>query len=294
MDMVLSNLEKYAAVLLIAGVVLALIAFLWLVVAAFRGARTRGPLVLFFVAGLIAAAPTLAAVLDGQPYDLGPARELLDGGVRLQLTTADGREGPPVAVRVRALFHIVGGILGGLAFFWLLLLGLSQWSKVRRPVYLFLFAGLLIASPFLANRLAQRLVDFGPRERVVNGESHLTLTGWDRDDYSVLRARPEVVVLQMANEDVTDDTLRNLEGMTRLRELDLSNSRITDAGLAVLRSLPSLESLRLARTAVTDEGFQEHVAPLESLKRLDLTGTQVSGEVISEWKQARPGRRAVR
>jgi len=43
------------------------------------------------------------------------------------------------------------------------------------------------------------------RERLVDGQAHLTLTGWDRDDYSVLQARPQTVVLQMANADVTDE-----------------------------------------------------------------------------------------
>jgi hypothetical protein len=49
-------------------------------------------------------------------------------------------------------------------------------------------------------------VDLGPREKQVEGETHLTLTGWDGTDYSILRGKPQTVVLQMANPDVTDQT----------------------------------------------------------------------------------------
>src|SRR5690242_4816152 len=43
---------------------------------------------------------------------------------------------------------------------------------------------LLTAVPPVVNRLTP--VDLGPLERTVDGELHLTLTGWDRKDYSVL------------------------------------------------------------------------------------------------------------
>ena len=32
-------------------------------------------------------------------------------------------------------------------------------------------------------------INLGPRERIVDGERHLTLTGWDRKDYSFLRSK---------------------------------------------------------------------------------------------------------
>jgi hypothetical protein len=137
-------------------------------------------------------------------------------------------------------------------------------------------------------------VDLGPREKQVDGEVHLTLTGWDGTDYSVLRARPQTVVLQLANPDVTDQTLEYLRPMTRLRELDLSGTQVTDAGLAVLRGLPNLQDLRLRNTKVTDAGFQEYLAPLESLQRLDLRGTGVSAETAKAWREAKNGRRVMR
>jgi hypothetical protein len=294
MDLLTSNVEKVAVVLLFAGFALGVVAFLWLVVAAFRGARARGPLVLFAGAGLLLALPLIVAALHGRVADLGALVAALNGEVQVRLTPAGGAQPEALRVKVRAALNLVALTLGAIGLLWLLMGAFRQWSRVRWPVYLALAAALLIALPLGLNRLAQALVDLGPRERLVNGETHLTLTGWDRSDYSVLRARPHTIVLQMANADVTDDTLAYLEDMTDLRELDLSDTKVSDAGLAALRPLTSLQTLRLARTAITDAGFKEHIAPIESLQRLDLTGTEVSAEPLGEWRKAKPGRRALK
>ena len=150
--------------------------------------------------------------------------------------------------------------------------------------------GLAVGSaPILYNKFTP--IELGPYEKTVGNELHLTLTGWDRKDYSILAAKPEAVVLQMANRDVTDQTLINLKGMTRLRELDLSNTQVDDDGLKELEALPGLETLRLKGTRITDEGFRKWLAPREALIQLDLQGTGVTKESGKAWKDARPGRR---
>ena len=103
-------------------------------------------------------------------------------------------------------------------------------------------------------------IDLGPRETIVDGQRHITLTGWDRKDYALLGSKHDVAVLQMANPDVTDQTLEHLKGMNRLKELDLNDTQVTDSGLKILRDLPALASLRLKNTKVTDQGFQESLA----------------------------------
>lgn len=171
-----------------------------------------------------------------------------------------------------------------------------HWSRARRPFGLALLGAVVLAAPFAINRLGQHFIDYGPRDKIVDGEQHVTLTGWDRppSEYAGLRARPAVVVLQMANPDVTDETLDNLADMTRLRELDLNDTAITDAGLVKLARLPALEALRLRNTAITDDGFREHLMPLESLRLLVLTGTNVTGATAREWKAAKADRRVIR
>jgi hypothetical protein len=155
-----------------------------------------------------------------------------------------------------------------------------------------LFLSLLIAATPALYTLFVTL-DLKPRDKLANGERHLTLTGWDRKDYSLLKLNPDVVVLQMANPDVTDQTIEALRGMKELQELDLNGTQITDAGLNVLKDLPALSALRLARTNITDQGFHDTLFSKESLMKLDLSGTRVGRDTVSAWRDAKPGRRAI-
>lgn len=168
-----------------------------------------------------------------------------------------------------------------------------KWKRARAPLGLLLLAGVLLCSAFVMAKWENRIT-FGPRERVVDGELHVTLTDWNRTDYESLENRPEIVVLQMGNPDVTDETLIHLKGMTLLKELDLSRTQITDEGLALLAQLPRLQILRLRATAITDEGFRRHLFDKESLRELDLQETKVASKTVREWKAAQEGRKALR
>jgi hypothetical protein len=167
-----------------------------------------------------------------------------------------------------------------------------HWRKSLAPVALIGLGLLIAAFPLAFSSLVP--IDLGPRERIVDGQRHITLTGWDRKDYALLGSKNDVVVLQMANSDVTDQTLEKLKGMNMLKELDLNNTQVTDAGLKVLRELPALSSLRLKNTKITDQGFQEALAGKESLMQLDLTGTGVNRETVQAWREVKQGRRAMR
>lgn len=165
-------------------------------------------------------------------------------------------------------------------------------SRSLVPSLLMFFGIAMVAGPSIYTKV--RPVDLGPVARVVDGELVLTLTGWDRKDYSVLRSRPSAVILQMANPDVTDQTLIELEGMKGLRELDLNHTKITDAGLKLIREqFPRLESLKISGTLVTDPGINDHLASMDSLKRLDVRNTAVTRDAVKAWKGAKPGRQAL-
>lgn len=169
----------------------------------------------------------------------------------------------------------------------------KHYGMARRPL-LFILWGLIIGSlPYLVSRLGNVFIDLGPYERMVEGELHLTLTGWDRKDYSVLKARPGTVVLQMANSDVDDATLELILPMAGLKELDLNDTAITDAGLAKLAAFKNLKVLRLRNTKVTDAAFQKWMASLEHLMEVDVRGTTIAPETIRQWRQAKTGRKAM-
>ena len=188
------------------------------------------------------------------------------------------------------LLFYLGLILFGIgAICMLVAIFRRQGSMVR---WTFLFVGLgagCIVTPMIYTRM--QIIDLGPRVTLVQGEKHITLTGWDETNYAVLMSHPETIVLQMANEDVTDETLNYLSGMANIRELDLNHTQVTDRGVIELAKLNSLEVLRLRATDVTDMGVKQ-LERLTRLSRLDLRETTISHEAVNRWKEGGENRRA--
>jgi hypothetical protein len=171
-----------------------------------------------------------------------------------------------------------------------LLFLIFHFRKAWLPIAVMLLGVATIASPFVLSHFIKP--DLGPYHSV-DPEGHLviSLNGWDRTDYSILRHYPEAYKLQMSNADVNDQTLEYIRDMKDLRELELDRSKITDAGLAVLAGMPHLEVLKLRDTKVTEKGFQDHIVPLASLKLIDLRGTEVSLASQAAWRKAVKGRK---
>lgn len=190
------------------------------------------------------------------------------------------------AFKVRVAWGLGVLVLPPLALLFLL----CHFRRAAAPTGLLLAAVLLGSVPYGLNYYHHHYVDLGPREKMVDGALHITLTGWDQEDYAILAQKPSVVVLQMANADVDDRTLEHLKNLRLLRELDLNGTQVTDEGLRILAELPNLQELRLARTKITDAGFQQHLAAKESLRKLDLTGTAVTGPTKRAWRKAQEGR----
>ena len=168
---------------------------------------------------------------------------------------------------------------------------IRHWPRTKPPAIVVVFGLVLTSIPPSYTRFVP--VDLDEYDQMVSGERHLTLTGWNKSDYSVLAARPDTVVLQMANEDVTDETLRYLATLQTLRVLDLSDTKVTDAGLERLKENPKLESVRVARTVVTDTGFDKVFDKLPALKQLDVSGSKITADRVQKWLDANPDRMAV-
>jgi hypothetical protein len=160
-----------------------------------------------------------------------------------------------------------------------------HWKRASQPAFLFLGGLAAVVGTYTASLVLANHVDLGKWETRVDGEIHVTLTNWDRKDYSFLKKRRDIVVLQMANPDVTDEVVAQLEGSVMLKEIDLDNTAITDKSLHILAAIPNLRLLRLRGTKITDEGFREHLLNKESLRSLDLRDTAVTSKTKREWKK---------
>ncbi|MDB4913615.1 MAG: leucine-rich repeat cysteine-containing subtype [Gemmatimonadetes bacterium] len=78
----------------------------------------------------------------------------------------------------------------------------------------------------------------------------------------------------------TDDGMRLLARMPKLRALHVGGTAITDRGLEVLRELPDLETLSMTMTTVTDAGMK-HLSHCEKLQRVELSWTNTGDAAIA-------------
>ena len=85
------------------------------------------------------------------------------------------------------------------------------------------------------------------------------------------------------NVGVNDESMKALEGLTELTEIDLSETSVTGIGMESLAKLPKLERLTLWRTKVDDAGV-EHLGKINSLKRLSLQKTGITDAGLAHLK----------
>ena len=124
-------------------------------------------------------------------------------------------------------------------------------------------------------------------------EERLTLTGARREEYAKLAGK-RFTVVQWANADVTDDDTAALAGQPELRELDLNGTQVTDATLERVVKLPKLAKLFIARTKITPAAVAKWVLdnPDSKVSEIDVTGLNVPGKAVRDWKAADTSRKA--
>ncbi|XP_039384015.1 uncharacterized protein LOC120399630 isoform X2 [Mauremys reevesii] len=79
---------------------------------------------------------------------------------------------------------------------------------------------------------------------------------------------------------ITDEGLRHLPQLHRLRRLSLCNTPVSDSGLQHLQGLQHLEELCLDRTAVSSAGVARCITQLPLLQVLGLASTPVGDSVV--------------
>jgi hypothetical protein len=104
-----------------------------------------------------------------------------------------------------------------------------------------------------------------------------------------LEGKP-IVRVDLGFTGMTDEGLKELAGLKRLRILYLHRTEVTDAGLQTLAGFECLEKLYLGATRVTDEGLKE-LSALKRLQVLDLRSTRVTEGAAAELQKALPALR---
>lgn len=141
----------------------------------------------------------------------------------------------------------------------------------------------------------------------------LYVPGQDVSDHGVTALeswRNSLLVLDLAQSQITDESIRLLRSFPLLRGLTLTNTLISDESLTDLTQFPSLVSLDLSGTSITAAGLRRlpecpnltklklrelpvDDAILDELARmplveLNLRGTQVTGDAVRRFRESRP------
>lgn len=85
----------------------------------------------------------------------------------------------------------------------------------------------------------------------------------------------------------TNDGLRHLKHLPKLRLLALNEVAVTDAAMANLRHVESLENLSMQNARITDAGLV-HLRSLLRLKSLNFIGSKVTHEAAAEFHKLIP------
>lgn len=101
------------------------------------------------------------------------------------------------------------------------------------------------------------------------------------------RVPAQIVYLSLDRLPFTDADLAPLPQFTNLNRLRLNGTKVTAATVAKLTELQHLESLNLYDTAVGDDIFPA-LRKMPALKRVYLWQTQVTGEGVAAFREARP------
>lgn len=191
------------------------------------------------------------------------------------------------------------GVLGTLAFFWLLIpvsapdpLAPMPPAIAQAPIEPAPIPDPARGNPALPRNQAEALARMEPCGAVIGFQrGEVREITFDRQvteqALEALKLFLKLRRLGLSQTVVTDDDLKHLNGLTELQSLSLRDTKITDAGLEHLKDLTGLKTLDLGGTQITEEGLKviEHLTNLETL---DLDKTRVTEAGVRPLQQTLP------
>lgn len=132
-------------------------------------------------------------------------------------------------------------------------------------------------------------LDGGPKpgdsrqRQILAGKGDSVIADWVRTigGEALLKDRA-LVGVSLRGTSVSDEQLRNFEGLTKLNSLNLDGVEIGDLGVRALAALPLVE-LTLNNTGISDAGL-EYVAKIRTLQKLRLDNTLIEGPGLAQLK----------
>jgi uncharacterized protein YjbI with pentapeptide repeats len=88
--------------------------------------------------------------------------------------------------------------------------------------------------------------------------------------------------LKLSDTDLTDAGIQKLSSLQRLRSLNLSNTRITDKAFESFKEIKGLDDIVVRNTSIANAALT-YARAIPKLRRLDVTGTKVTKEGISDF-----------
>ena len=132
---------------------------------------------------------------------------------------------------------------------------------------------MLIAQGLIINELAEK-------SNLL--EANLSITGKminDIDLSLLLKLKEQLIWMQLANTNTTDQDMQAIGQLTELRKLNLSQNKLTDQGIQEIIGLSKLEVLNLYGNHITDSSITM-LSNLEALKKLYVWKTEISPEMV--------------
>jgi Leucine-rich repeat (LRR) protein len=105
-------------------------------------------------------------------------------------------------------------------------------------------------------------------------------------DLTFLRKLTDLESLSLP-QDVTNEGLKNVEPLSKLRRLSFTSTMVTDTGLAHLTGLTNLEELSINQAPITDDGLK-HLEGLRKLESVYLSNSKITEKGITELQKAIP------
>jgi len=99
----------------------------------------------------------------------------------------------------------------------------------------------------------------------------------------------DLTALHLTDTKVTGADLYRLPPMPKLEKLKLNFLDVGDDAIDIIGSYPTVRHLEMDRTKITDDGLRRLLELNPQLQRIELRGTQISGETLQALRSTYPG-----